>query len=48
MIRPHILALTLLISINLCLKLENSHQGPFEVDFCWKDSYGRGVGTIPT
>lgn len=28
------------------LTLEQSHD--IEHEFCWKDSYGRGVGIIPT
>jgi len=45
------ISLTLLFTIlvlaklSLGLRLGASHE--IEHDFCWKDSYGRGVGTIP-
>lgn len=41
-----ILALLLLAMQSLCLSISN-HDLPF-AEFCWRDSYGRGVGTFPT
>lgn len=29
------------------LRSSKTHTQNLENDFCWKDSYGRGVGTIP-
>jgi hypothetical protein len=41
-----LLVLVLLAFAAYSIELEESHD--IEHEFCWKDSYGRGVGTIPT
>ncbi len=40
-----ILAFLVLAQLSFALQLEATHDILHE--FCWKDSYGRGVGTIP-
>lgn len=41
-----VFAVLLLVKPSLCLSL-NNHDS-LSADFCWKDSYDRGAGTIPT
>jgi hypothetical protein len=41
-----LISLQLLIALSLTISLTPSHEG--DAEFCWKDSYGRGVGTIPS
>jgi len=41
-----LIALILLIAQVLCITMRN-HQDTM-AEFCWRDSYGRGVGTIPS
>jgi hypothetical protein len=33
--------------ISNSLRSSKTHTQDLKNDFCWKDSYGRGVGTIP-
>lgn len=41
-----VISLQVFLAVALALSISPSHQG--DAEFCWKDSYGRGVGTIPT
>jgi len=41
------LLLTILVLTQLSLELSLSAVHDMDHEFCWKDSYGRGVGTIP-
>ena len=42
-----ILTVLLLIQAISSVKLENTHND-IKHDYCWKNSYGRGVGKIPS
>ena len=39
--------LVLLIAVQAIAALQMTEEHDIEHSFCWKDSYGRGVGTIP-
>ena len=41
-----LILLQLFIALGLAISLSASHET--DAEFCWKDSFGRGVGTIPT
>ena len=43
-----LLQLLFLTSSFLTERLRKRHHSKLDKEFCWKDTYGRGVGTIPT
>jgi hypothetical protein len=43
-----ILAFGVLLALVASLSLTAEHQAGYEHEFCWKDTYGRGVGKVPS
>jgi hypothetical protein len=43
-----ILVFVVLLALVTSLSLTATHQAGYEHEFCWKDTYGRGVGKVPS